>query len=100
MIMGWLPIIASIMFLGVVIQDPSSTLSFWLSMIPFSSPIIMMVRIPFGVPGWQIILSMVLMIFGFLGTTWMAGRVYRIGILMHGTKVNYKVMAKWLMMKG
>jgi ABC-2 type transport system permease protein len=95
-----MPIIASIMFLGVVIQDPNSTLSFWLSMIPFSSPIIMMVRIPFGVPGWQIALSMFIMVCGFVGTTWVAGRVYRIGILMYGTKVNYKVLAKWFMMKG
>lgn len=95
-----LPIIASIMFLGVVIRDPNSTLAFWLSIIPFSSPIIMMVRIPFGVPGWQLALSMLLMVGGFLATTWIAGRVYRIGILMHGTKVNYKVLAKWFMMKG
>lgn len=95
-----LPIIASIMFLGVVIRDPNSTMAFWLSIIPFSSPIIMMVRIPFGVPGWQLALSMFLMVGGFLATTWIAGRVYRIGILMHGTKVNYKVLAKWFMMKG
>ena len=95
-----MPIIASIMFLGIVIQDPNSTLSFWLSMIPFSSPIIMMVRIPFGVPGWQLALSMFIMVGGFLATTWIAGRVYRIGILMYGTKVNYKVLAKWFMMKG
>ena len=94
------PIIASMMFMGLVLKDPSGPISFWLSMIPFSSPIIMMMRIPFGVPAWQLMLSMSLMILGFLGTTWMAGRVYRIGILMYGTKVNYKVLAKWLMMKG
>jgi ABC-2 type transport system permease protein len=95
-----LPIIASMMFMGVVLKDPSGPISFWLSMIPFSSPIIMMMRIPFGVPAWQLLLSMALMVLGFLGTTWIAGRVYRIGILMYGTKVNYKVLAKWFMMKG
>jgi ABC-2 type transport system permease protein len=95
-----LPLIASMMFLSVILRDPSGPIAFWLSIIPFSSPIIMMVRIPFDVPVWQLVLSMVLMIVGFIGTTWMAGRVYRIGILMHGAKVNYKVMFKWLTMKN
>lgn len=95
-----LPIIGSIMMLGAVIKDPSGPLAFWMSMIPFSSPIIMMIRIPFDVPAWQIVLSMVLMILGFLGTTWVAARVYRVGILMHGSKVNFKIMMKWLMMKN
>lgn len=94
-----MPIIASFMMLGAVLKDPGGDLAFWLSMIPFSSPIIMMIRIPFDVPVWQLALSMALMILGFLGTTWVAGRVYRIGILMHGAKVNYKVIFKWLMSK-
>ncbi len=94
-----LPIIVSMMMLGPVLKDPSGDLAFWLSMIPFSAPIIMMVRIPFDVPTWQLILSMLIMIGGFMGTTWMAGRVYRIGILMHGAKVNYKVIFKWMMSK-
>jgi len=94
-----LPVIVSMMMLGPVIKDPGGDLAFWLSMIPFSAPIIMMVRIPFDVPTWQLILSMILMIAGFMGTTWMAGRVYRIGILMHGSKVNYKVIYKWLISK-
>ncbi len=95
-----LPLIASMMFLGAILRDPSGPIAFWLSIIPFSAPIIMMVRIPFDVPVWQLALSMVLMVVGFMATTWMAGRVYRIGILMHGTKVNYKVLFKWLTMKG
>ena len=95
-----LPLIASMMFLGVIIKDPSGPIAFWMSIIPFFSPIIMMIRIPFDVPLWELILSMTLMVAGFVGTTWMAGRVYRIGILMHGAKVNYKVMFKWLMMKN
>jgi len=94
-----MPVIVSMMMLGPVLKDPGGDLAFWLSMIPFSAPIIMMVRIPFDVPTWQLILSMLIMIGGFMGTTWMAGRVYRIGILMHGAKVNYKVIFKWMMSK-
>jgi ABC-2 type transport system permease protein len=59
-----------------------------------------MMRIPFGVPMWEILLSLGLLALGFIFTTWMAGRIYRIGILMHGTKINYRVLAKWLFMKG
>jgi len=95
-----LPIIFSFMMYGAVINDPNGQVAFWLSMIPFTSPIIMMVRVPFEIPNWQIFLSMAIMVVGFIGTTWMASRVYRIGILMHGTKVNYKTMAKWFMMKN
>ncbi len=69
-------------------------------MIPFTSPIIMMIRVPFGIPDWQIFLSMMLMIAGFVGTSWLAARVYRVGILMHGVKVNYKTLVKWMMMKN
>ncbi|HEY5751072.1 MAG TPA: ABC transporter permease [Chryseolinea sp.] len=83
-----------------IMDDPHSTVSVWLSIIPFTSPIAMMGRIAFGVPTWQLALSMVSLILGFMLTTWVAGRIYRVGILMHGTKINYKVMAKWFMMKG
>ncbi len=82
------------------IQEPQGTVSIWLSIIPFTSPIAMMGRIGFGVPPEQLALSMVLLIGGFILTTWAAGRIYRVGILMHGTKINYKVMAKWFMMKN
>jgi len=83
-----------------IINDPHGSGSFWLSIIPFTSPIAMIGRIPFGVPAWQLALSMALLIAGFVFTTWIDGRIYRVGILMHGTKVNYKVLAKWFMMKG
>ena len=83
-----------------ILEDPHGPISVWLSIIPFTSPIAMMGRIGFGVPEWQLILSMVSLIGGFMFTTWVAGRIYRVGILMHGTKINYKVMAKWFMMKG
>jgi len=83
-----------------ILRDPHGSASFWLSVIPFTSPVAMVGRIAFGVPDWQLALSMVLLIGGFLLTTWVAGRIYRIGILMTGTKVSYKVLAKWFMMKS
>src|SRR5687768_6253835 len=83
-----------------ILEDPHGSISVWLSIIPFTSPIAMMGRIGFGVPDWQLALSMVSLIAGFIFTTWVAARIYRVGILMHGTKINYKVMAKWFMMKG
>ena len=96
-----LPIIISLMGLFMfVFEEPDGGPSFWLSIIPFTSPIVMMGRIGFGVPAWEIALSVVLLIGGFIFTLWLAGRIYRIGILMHGAKVNYKVLAKWLMMKN
>ena len=85
--------------IAAVLKDPHGPLAIWTSMIPFTSPVVMMMRIPFDVPMWQIGLSMLSVIVGFLFTTWFAGRIYRIGIFMHGTKVNYKVLAKWFMMK-
>lgn len=83
-----------------ILRDPHSPVSFWLSIIPFTSPVAMVGRIAFDVPTWQLALSMVLLIAGFIFTTWVAGRIYRVGILMTGTKVNYKVLARWFMMKG
>jgi ABC-2 type transport system permease protein len=82
-----------------VLRDPHGTVSFWLSIIPFTSPVAMVGRIAYEVPGWQLALSMVLLVAGFVFTTWIAGRIYRVGILMTGTKVNYKVLAKWFMMR-
>ncbi|WP_017732801.1 ABC transporter permease [Nafulsella turpanensis] len=95
-----LPLIAAIISLAAVLKDPNGSLAFWLSMVPLTSPVVMMMRIPFGVPTWEILLSMALLVGGFILTTWLAGRIYRIGILMHGTKVNYRVLGKWLMMKN
>ena len=83
-----------------ILRDPHGSASFWLSVIPFTSPVAMVGRIAFGVPTWELALSMVLLIGGFLLTTWIAGRIYRVGILMTGTKVSYKVLAKWFMMKS
>lgn len=83
----------------VIVNNPDSALSIWLSMIPFTSPIAMMIRIPFGVPWPQIVASMGLMVLGFMFTTWVAARIYRVGILMYGKKASYKELAKWFMYK-
>ncbi|WP_423146266.1 ABC transporter permease [Rubrolithibacter danxiaensis] len=88
-----------IMSFSFIINNPDSTLSFWLSIIPFTSPIAMMVRIPFGVPEWQLALSVTLLILGFILTTWVAARIYRVGILMYGKKSSYKELIKWFSYK-
>jgi ABC-2 type transport system permease protein len=95
-----LPLIFTfILGMNVIVNNPDSNLSFWLSIIPFTSPIAMMIRIPFGVPAWQIALSMVLLVIGFVFTTWVASRIYRVGILMYGKKVTYKELVKWFSYK-
>jgi ABC-2 type transport system permease protein len=94
------PLILSIVVAQTVIQNPESPLAFWLSLIPFTSPVIMMVRIPFGVPTWEIALSIGLLILGFIGTTWLAAKIYRTGILMYGKKSNYRELWKWIRYKG
>lgn len=96
-----LPMLISYLSLFIfILREPDSPVSVWLSIIPFTSPIAMMGRLGSDVPLWQLILSMVLLVGGFIFTTWVAGRIYRVGILMSGTKVNYKVLAKWFLMKG
>jgi ABC-2 type transport system permease protein len=88
-----------ILSFAFLINNPDSTLAFWLSIIPFTAPVAMMVRIPFGVPGWQLGLSMFLMVAGFLFTTYIAARIYRVGILMYGKKASYKELVKWFFYK-
>jgi ABC-2 type transport system permease protein len=92
-----IPLLVAYMGLFIfVLDDPNSNVSFWLSVIPFTSPVAMMGRVSFGVPWHHLALSIFLLVTGFLFTTWLAGKIYRIGILVHGSKVNYKVMWKWL----
>lgn len=86
--------------LSVITNDPYGQLAFWLSMIPFTSPIAMMVRLPYGVPDWQLALSMALLIVGFIGTVWVASRIYRVGILMYGKKTSFREMIKWFTYKN
>lgn len=78
------------------LEDPHGTISVVFSYIPFTSPIVMLIRIPFGVPIWEQILSLSVLIFSFLVTVWIAAKIYRVGILMHGKKPSYKDLIKWL----
>jgi ABC-2 type transport system permease protein len=80
----------------VIIKNPDGPVAFWMSMIPFTSPIAMMLRLPFGVPTWQVVLSMLLLVVGFICTTWIAARIYRVGILLYGKKPTYRELSKWL----
>ena len=77
-------------------KSPESPLVFWSSLIPFTSPIVMLVRMPFGVPGWELLCSMSLLVASFIFFTWLSGRIYRVGILMYGKKVTWKELYKWL----
>ncbi|KQS35839.1 ABC transporter permease [Pedobacter sp. Leaf194] len=86
--------------LSVVTNDPYGKVAFWQSMIPFTSPIAMVVRLPYGVPGWELALSMIILVIGFVGTVWFAARIYRVGILMYGKKASFKEMVKWFWHKG
>ena len=95
-----IPMIFSIVMAQMVMNNPTSSVAFWLSIIPFTSPIIMMVRIPFGVPYFDLLLSVTLLILGFLSTTWLAAKIYRTGILMYGKKVSYKELWKWVRRTG
>lgn len=90
------PLILAIVLAQFVVQEPEGPVAFWLSLIPLTSPVVMMIRIPFGVPYFQVVLSMILLLLGFLATTWMAARIYRTGILMYGKKVSYRELWKWL----
>ena len=93
------PLIVAIISSFYIVNNPDSSLSVWLSMIPFTSPISMMVRIPFGVPIWQIVLSVVILAGTFVAMTWFAAKIYRTGILMYGKKLSYKEIFKWLKYK-
>jgi len=95
-----IPLILAFILIQPIMENPNGTLAFWMSMIPFTSPVIMMVRLPFGVANWELILSMFILIASFILTTWMAAKIYRIGILMYGKKTTYKELWKWLTYKG
>jgi ABC-2 type transport system permease protein len=95
-----IPIIFGLFVAIGTMQNPESSISFWFSMIPLTSPIVMMARIPFGVPYWQLFLSMFIMVITFIGFVWMAAKVYRTGILMYGKKSSWKEIWKWLRYSG
>ncbi len=97
-------VVISIAVMTAAVGDPTGPLAVWGSIIPFSSPIVMMARIPYGIPGtvpwWQLAVSMSLLIAGFIFTTWFAGKIYRTGILMYGKKPSWKEMMKWVFRKN
>ena len=93
------PLMVAIISSFYIVNNPDSSLAVWLSMIPFTSPISMMVRIPFGVPIWQIVVSVLLLAGTFVLMTWLAAKIYRTGILMYGKKLTYKEIFKWLKYK-
>jgi len=95
-----IPIILALMVAMGTMQNPESSLSFWCSLIPLTSPVVMVARLPFGVPYWQLAVSMVLMVVTFTAFVWMAAKVYRTGILMYGKKSSWKEMWKWLRYSG
>jgi len=95
-----LPLTIGYMMTVNVMQNPEGNIAFWGSMIPFTSPIVMLARLPVGVPLWQIAVSLGLLVLGFIFTVWLAGRIYRTGILMYGKKVTWKEIIKWVSYKA
>ena len=94
-----MPIILALIVMMSVFNDPNSPLAFWASMIPFTSPIVMIARIPFGIAQWEIIVSLVVLYATFIITTWLAAKIYRVGIFMHGKRPSWKELWQWLRMK-
>ena len=94
-----MPIIFSIFIMMTIFNDPNSPLAFWASMIPLTSPIVMIARIPFGIPAWEIVVSLLVLYATFIGTTWLAARIFRIGIFMHGKRPSWRELWQWLKTK-
>lgn len=94
-----IPLILAIVVMVSAMQDPNSQMAFWFSMIPFTSPIIMMARLPYGVPTWELLVSIGLLYLTFLGIVWLAGKIYRVGIFMYGKKPSFKELFKWVKYK-
>ena len=82
-----------------VLNDPNSPLAFWFSLIPFTSPVVMMARIPYGIPTWEIVLSLVLLYAAFVGMVWLSAKIYRVGIFMYGKKPTLREMFRWIRYK-
>lgn len=95
-----IPLILAIYVMINTINNPENSLSFWFSIIPLTSPVVMMVRIPFGVPYWEVGLSCFLLIAAFIGAVWLAGKIYRTGILIYGKKITYSEIWKWIKYKN
>ena len=91
-----IPIILGLVMSMTVINDPNSTFATILSMIPFTSPMTMMTRIPFGIPTWEIIISLIILYISFIGMVWLSAKIYRVGIFMYGKKPSIKELIKWI----
>ncbi|WP_295991723.1 ABC transporter permease [uncultured Alistipes sp.] len=94
-----LPIILALIVMMTVIKDPNSPLAFWCSMIPFTSPIVMMARVPYGIPWWEVALSLAILYASFVAMVWFAAKIYRVGIFMYGKKPSFKELLKWVRYK-
>jgi len=93
------PLIVSIAVSGIVVSEPNGSIAMWLSFIPLTSPVIMMIRLPFIGASWHLLLSMFLLVLGFITATWLAAKIYRVGILMYGKKVSFKELSRWVFYK-
>ena len=91
-----IPLILSFLLIQNIMDNPDGSLAFWMSIIPFTSPVIMMVRLPFGVDSFDLFLSMITLIISFIIIAWIASKIYRVGILMYGKKASYKEIWKWI----
>ena len=94
-----IPIILALLVMITVINDPNSQMAFWFSMIPFTSPVVMMARIPYGIPLWEVILSLAILYASFTAMVWLAAKIYRVGIFMYGKKPTFKELYKWIRYK-
>ncbi|TAE73657.1 MAG: ABC transporter permease [Bacteroidetes bacterium] len=94
-----MPLIISFVMGQFILREPDGAIAFWLSIFPLTSPVVMMMRLPFDVPLWQLTLSISCLFLGFVGAVWLAGRIYRVGILTHGEKITYKKLYQWLFLK-
>ena len=94
-----MPIILAIMLMMTIFNDPNSPVAFWASMVPFTSPIVMIARIPFGIPWWQIVVSLVVLYATYIGVVWFAARIFRVGIFMHGKRPSWRELWQWIRTK-
>ena len=94
-----IPLILSFILIQPIMENPDSSLALWMSIFPLTSPIVMMVRIPFGVADWELLVSILVLVCSFILSTKLAAKIYRTGILMYGKKINYKELLKWLRYK-
>lgn len=94
-----MPVILAMIVMMSVFNDPNSPIAFWASMIPFTSPIVMIARIPFGIPMWEIVVSLGILYLSFIFTTWLAAKIFRVGIFMHGKRPSWRELGRWLKQK-